>query len=89
LLTFSNNQNTWAVAYDTNTRFRRAVLQSWSPGDPYYGAAELYNAGDPFGDNWTNVLQSFEGGNVRIVLLPPSPISPGDPYHILSFQPIP
>jgi hypothetical protein len=35
------------------------------------------------------VLQGLEGGNVRIVLLPPIPISPGDPYRIISFQPIP
>jgi hypothetical protein len=48
-----------------------------------------YNAGDPFGDFWPLLLECLEGGNVRIVLLPPNPISPADPYHILSFQPIP
>ena len=88
-LTFHNSQNSYTLAYDTDTRFRRAVLQSWQPSDPYYPFAQAYNAADAFGDGWTAVLSRLVGGNVRIVLLPPNPIRPGDPYHILSFQPIP
>ena len=88
-MSFSNDQNSYTIAYDSGTTFRRAVLQSWQPSDPYYPAAVAYNAADPLGDNWLAVLQALEGGNVRIVLLPPSPIAPTDPYRIQSFQPIP
>ena len=88
-LTFHNNQNSYTITYDTDTKFRRAVLQSWAPTDPYYPFAEAYNAANAFGDGWTAVLGRLVGGNVRIVLLPPNPIRPGDPYHIASFQPIP
>jgi hypothetical protein len=85
-LSFTNAQNSYTIAYDTDTTFRRAALQSWSPGDPYYSAAVAYNTGglvDSF------LLSPFIGGNVRIVLLPPNPVFPNDPIRILSFQPIP
>jgi len=87
-MTFHNNQNSYTAVYD-GTTFRRAVLQSWSPGDPYYSYAVAYNAGDPLGDTWLGILQDLEGGNVRIVLVPPNPIFPNDPIRIASFQPIP
>ena len=87
-MSFSNNQNSYTIAYDSGTTFRRAVLESWLPSDPYYPAAVAYNVADPFGDNWLAVLQALEGGNVRIVLQP-NPQAPSDPYRIQSFQPIP
>ena len=86
-MTFHNSQNSYTAVYD-GTTFRRAVLQSWSPTDPYYPQAVAYNAGDPLGDTWLGILQDLEGGHVRIIV-PPNPISPGDPYRIQSFQPIP
>ena len=89
-ITVVNNQHPEpiTVPYDTSTTFRRAVLQSWQPSDPYYAAAQAYNQSDLTGEGWTSVLQALEGGNVRVVL-PPNPIQPGDPYRVVSFQPIP
>jgi hypothetical protein len=87
LLTFSNNQqSSLSVAFDSNTKFRRAVLQSWVPSDPYYQAALAYNT---VATSDGGTLAALVGGNVRIVLVPPNPIIPNDPYHIQSFQPIP
>jgi hypothetical protein len=86
-MTFHNSQNTYTAVYD-GTTFRRAVLQSWLPSDPYYGAASAYNAGDPLGDSWVGILQGLQGGHARIIV-PPNPVLPTDPYRIQSFQPIP
>jgi hypothetical protein len=86
VLSFSNAQNSYSIAFDADTRFRRAVLQSWIPNDPYYPAAVAYNS---VATSDGGILEALVGGNVRIVLLPPNPIYPGDPYRVLSFQPIP
>jgi hypothetical protein len=86
VLSFSNAQNTYSIAFDSDTKFRRAVLESWQPQDPYYQAALAYNT---VSTSDGGILGALVGGNVRINLVPPNPIVPSDPYHILSFQPIP
>ena len=91
-LTFSNQTaGSLTFAYDSDTKFRRAVLQSWMPSDPYYQAALAYNTVATS----DGILQNLVGGNVRIVLAPSPIMIPVDPYvppnpiRILSFQPIP
>jgi hypothetical protein len=85
-LSFSNAQNTYSIAFDSDTKFRRAVLQSWMPSDPYYQAALAYNT---IATSDGSTLTALVGGHVRIEVVPPNPIVPSDPHHFLSFQPIP
>ena len=89
--------------YDSNTTFRRAQLDKYSPTDPCRAIAESYNSiGAISSDSYLAVLTSYASQqcNARIVaqltnLLPGDPYQPGDPYvppnpiRILSFQPIP
>ena len=93
-ISVKNNQHPEPIilSYGADTTFRRAVLQSWAPADPYYAAAEVYNQGDPLGgDTWTTLLKNFVGGNVRVVTAayPTDPLLPPNPIRTLSFQPIP
>ena len=94
---FQNNQGSFEVAFDNDTKFRRPQLQ---PQDPYSPAcqAALDTYVNPLNsDSFLLALQAFATNNcnARIILetglssLPPSPILPPNPIRIVSFQPIP
>jgi hypothetical protein len=90
-LWFSNNQNDYWVAFDTNTNFRRAVLNSW-PSDACRSRAETYNLAGEIsttdGDIFLNALANLVTCNARIIVQFGNQVPP-NPIRILSFQPIP
>jgi len=90
-LWFSNNQNDYWVAFDTNTNFRRAVLNSW-PSDACRSKAENYNLAGEIsttdGGIFLDALANFVNCNARIIVQFGNQVPP-NPVRILSFQPIP